>query len=168
MEYLAGLGELMFLLNMVWIVVGVPMWMILAAITLLGSRRSRAHASRASLGAAPSTPETSRLGRPAMVISVAVVAAVVLFAAVFAATVRSSDQGATSMASLAMSLAALLMVDVLSAALFAVSVALMRDVLTERRVAGRDAAVAYVVTLATYAVGVGVTLSGGVLEMLAS
>jgi hypothetical protein len=155
MELLAGFAELLFLLNMLWIAIGVPLWLVLGAVTYLGGRKWRAEPADAIREAGASANDVTRLGRPALVIALAIVALIAVIAGVISIVSGHGDQSSILGLLLRMAVTAVLAVDVLSAALAIVLVAIARDVVTGRRSAGRETMAAYITITATYAVLLG-------------
>lgn len=155
MELVAGIGELLFLLNMAWIAISLPLWLVLAAVTYVGHRRSRG-----GRGSGWSAAARTRLGRPAMVTALVLVALIALSSVTFSIAL-GQEEGALLEPLLWVIIGCVLCADALSMALTVVFVAIVRDVFTERCVAGWDTAVAYVMVSATGAVLVGAALLSG-------
>jgi len=166
MEVLAGLLELLYLLTLLWVATSVPLWATLGAITYFGSRRSRSIANAPAEGGGPrASAETTRLARPAMAMAFVVVAQMLLTIAVFAAAVTLGV--ADSVDWLFWAAVVMVMVaDVAGVALTVLLVAVMRDVLTEKRAAGRETLVAYTVVGSMYAAMLGAGLAVGVYSHL--
>lgn len=166
MEVIGGLVEVLYLLTLLWVATSVPLWVTLGAITWFGSRRSRSIANVPGEGDERSaSPETARLARPAMVMAFVVVAVTLLVIALLAASVTLGEEGSLGWlfwAAVAMVVAA----DVAGVALTGLFVAVMRDVLTEKRAAGRETLVAYTVVGAAYAATLAAGLAVGVYSNL--
>ena len=158
MELAAGIGEQLFVLNLFWIVISLPLWAGLGVATYLGDRRSRHEASGVGCDPGDRSGGTTRLGRTAMVLALGTVALIVVFFAVFSVLSTQGDQSAILLPLLLAVLALLLLADAMSIGLAVVLVAVMRDVAAERRVAGRETLIAYLTITAASAVLLGAAL----------
>ena len=158
MELAAGIGEQLFVLNLFWIVISLPLWAGLGVATYLGDRRSRHEASGVGCDPGDRSGGTTRLGRTAMILALGTVALIMVLVAVFSVLSTQGDQSAILPPLLWAVVALLFAADATSIGLAVVLVAVMREVVTERRVAGRETLIAYLTISATSAVVLGAAL----------
>jgi hypothetical protein len=158
MEILAGVLELQFLGNLLWLAVSVPLFLSLGVATFVGVRRSRSEATKSG---AERAPEFSRLGRSAMLAAFAVVGLMCLTGIGIAWAASRADAGSATTTVVVVTMALVLAVDIASSVLVCIFVALSRDVNTERRVAGWSAVIAYLTVAAGYSVIIGAVAGAG-------
>ena len=166
MEMLAGLVELLFIVNIAWLVVGLPVWFVLAVVTFVGNRRSIALNQAGDVSAPEGSPAASKSGRPARIIALAVLGLTVFIVAMFAVTSTWGDEGSGMTVVFWSACVLVISWDVLSAVLSVLLVAVMRDIFTDKRVAGRDTVAAYVVIALSHGGVLGLVFALGLLRNL--
>lgn len=153
MEVLAGIFELTFLLDAAWTVVGLPVLLLLGALTVagtVGSRRSVWGAG--SQAGSIASPEAARLQPTAQTLAFWVVGlGCVLVGIVFASATITVPEGAWATASLWVLVVGMVLQGALCLAVVIVLVRIARDVLKRCMVAGRQTWIAYGLLLAGHA-----------------
>lgn len=162
-EVVAMLMESMFLADIAWIGVGVPVLLVLSALTFAGTVRSRRAALREASEPGVGTPPTTPLARPARVLAVSLVAlGAALGALAFISVMLTAPEGALGTLLGLMMVAGMVALSLLIAAFVIVLGVIARQVFTKRFAAGRDTRSAYILMATAHAGLLVLALTAGV------